>query len=331
MKIKSICLFLSSIVFLVIIVPLLFVVLTDNFPVASKQPLPENAEKKDIMDRILVYVKDQDKTVDMEFSEYLKGVVAGEMPGSFHIEAMKAQAVAARSFILARKAGYDKTGYPNEHKGAVICTDHTHCKAYLSKEVAAAKWGDSWIGDYWPKISDAVEQTKGLIMTYNSEPVNALFHSTSSGHTESSKDVWGGDVPYLSGVDSPGDKVSPKYQSQKKVGVEEFKNTILKHYPEAVFDDALMVTNIVRSNAGGIISADIGGVSLKGTEIRTMFELNSANITFKTEDGYVIMDVLGHGHGVGMSQYGANYLAQQGMGYVDILKTYYTGVEVVER
>ena len=187
-------------------------------------------------------------------------------------------------------------------------------------------WGKDAYAN-WDKISRAVRETSGQVITYNDEAISAVFHSTSSGRTESSQDVWGGERPYLVSVESPGDLYSPKYKSEKSVTLSEFKKTISENVENVDFSKEL-VGNIERSEAGGIINISLGGVNIKGTSFRNMFGLRSTNIAINIEGDIVTFDVTGYGHGVGMSQYGANYLANQGKNYIDILKTYYRGVEI---
>jgi len=275
---------------------------------------------------INVYIASEDKVVTMSKSQYLKEVVSAEMPADFHIEALKAQAVAARSYLTSRMNAYKQSEKPKEHKGADICTDPTHCKAWISQEKRMESWGDSAKSN-WDKISRAVDETSGQIITYNNEVISAVFHSTSSGRTENSKDVWGGDRPYLVSVESPGDLYSPKYKSEKSISVEEFKKTISNNIENVDFNKEL-VGEIERSEAGGIITISVGGVEIKGSKLRTLFDLRSTNINVTVTGDTVNFDVTGYGHGVGMSQYGANYLANQGTNYIDILKTYYQGVEI---
>lgn len=279
------------------------------------------------IEAITTYAWATGEVSEINFGEYLKGVVAAEMPASFNEEALKAQAVAARSYILTRLQGYKRDGTPAEHNGAMTCDNPDHCKAWTPTDKLREQWGGDF-DMYWNKISSCVEQTAGVVMTYDGALVNAVFHSTSSGSTESAKDVWGGDVPYLVSVQSQGDELSPKYSDSVTMSIEEYKNKILDEYPEAAWDGGELITNITRSSAGGIITLETGGVTIKATQFRTMFSLRSTNIEFSYDEDSITMSTKGNGHGVGMSQYGANYLASTGMGYEDILKTYYTGVDV---
>lgn len=291
-----------------------------------KKPQEENTK---LPDTVSVYVKEEDKVYDMNMTQYLKEVVSAEMPAEFNREALRAQAIAARTYLINRMRAYQKSEIPPEHKGAYICTDATHCKAWISEEKRRELWGKDKADEYWDKISDAVESTGKLILTYNNEPISAVFHSTSSGFTENAKDVWGGEAAYLVSVKSEGDTQSPKYSSEKEITIEEFKKTAEENIAGVNWENPL-IGDIVRSDAGGIMTITVGGVVVKGTDFRFMYDLRSTNIEFEITDSTVKMKVLGYGHGVGMSQYGANYLAEHGKNFEDILKTYYTGVELCE-
>lgn len=287
---------------------------------------PPGAKNSETFDKISVYITAEDRVCDMDMSQYLKEVVSAEMPAEFEMEALKAQATAARTYLVNRmNAGNEQA--KADHKGADICTDATHCKAWISEQARKESWGAEKADAYWHKVSEAVESTAGVLIKYNDTPISAVFHSTSSGFTENAKDVWGGDVPYLVSVQSKGEEMSPRYHSERTLSADEFKS-IVESKVKDINWDAGLVGELVRSDAGGIKTIVLGGVVVKGTQFRTMFELRSTNVTVTESEGNILMQVTGFGHGVGMSQYGANYLAAQGMNYIDILKTYYTGVDV---
>lgn len=260
------------------------------------------------------------KTMPLE--EYLFGVVAAEMPASFESEALKSQAVAARTYTLNKIKNRSAS---DVHKGADICTDFSHCQAYISEEDAVKNWGKN-ASEYLKKCKNAISETAGEIMIYDDEPVKAVFHSSSSGKTENAKDVWGGDVPYLVSVDSPGEALCPSHKSEVVKTVDEFKKIVLKNY-KVDFNEKL-IGSISHTDAGAVKTIEIGNKVFKGTEIRSMFGLRSACFNIKLSDDKVVFEVTGNGHGVGMSQYGANYLASKGYEYRQILKIYYTGVEI---
>ncbi len=275
--------------------------------------------------KITSYIKEQNAVLEIDFEEYIVGVVGAEMPAKFNEEALKAQAVAARSYIL------NKINSGSSHdNGAVVCNDSTHCKAYLTPEQLKANWGSDY-DLYYNKIKNCVFETKDCIMIYNGEIVDAVFHSTSSGKTESSVDVWGKPVPYLVSVASLGEELSPKFHSSLSLSIDEFKSKLKSSYQTLAWADTdQLISSIERSSAGGIINIRFGNTIISGTEFRNLFSLRSTNINFEISDTEITMNVTGNGHGVGMSQYGANYLASQGKNFIEILKSYYSGVEVVK-
>ncbi len=282
---------------------------------------------KEPMDTISVYIASEDRVEEMDFSEYLKCSVAAEMPASFEEEALKAQAVAVRTYIIQRAEYYQENGTPEEHKGALTCTDSTHCKGWVSKEEKIKTWGvDGEL--YWKKISDAVDSTCGVIMMYDGKPINAVFHAMSSGATEDAKDVWGSDVPYLKSVDSSLDKNAPKYETTLSMTKEEMKQKMAENIPGVDFSDGIF-GEIERTATGSITSIEIGKVKIKGSEFRSILDLRSTNVSFNVVGDVIHMTIHGYGHGVGMSQYGANFLAQEGKNYQEILNAYYTGIELV--
>ena len=319
---KKLILVFLAVIFMSLLLPLAIICLMGGTETseAPSSPLPET---------VSVYVTEEERVVDMEIGGYLKCVVAAEMPADFEKEALKAQAVAARTYLYSHITEAQKGNVAESHNGAEVCTDSTHCQAYINEQKCSVNWGGS-AGEKWDKISSAVDETAGEIMTYNGEIISAVFHSTSSGATEAAVDVWGSDVPYLQSVSSVGDEYSPKYLSELTVSESEFKNSIAEKVDGTDWTKGL-ADNIVRSDAGGIISLDVGGVNIKGTELRNIFSLRSTNVEITQENGNMKMSVKGFGHGVGMSQYGANYLAEQGEDYKHILQTYYTGVDIETR
>ena len=263
------------------------------------------------------------EVVTLSMYDYLQGVVAAEMPAEFEPEALKAQAVAARTFTLYRQAGAPMS----EHRGAQVCADSTHCKAYLSPEEAAARWGEraEACGE---KIRAAVAATDGVALYYQDAPILAVFHSTSSGRTEAAGDVWTQDLPYLQSVESPGEEASPRYYGELTLTPEEFQAAVLSAWPEADLSGAVedWCSQPVRSQGGAVTSMEIGGVTVTGGELRQVFSLQSANLTITPGEDAITITTLGYGHGVGLSQYGAQAMALAGADYAAILEHYYTGV-----
>ncbi len=266
---------------------------------------------------VSVYRHDTGETVSFPLETYLEGVVAAEMPASFHAEALKAQAIAARTFIYNRI--YEGTSDP-DHPDAVVCTDSTHCKAWISEEQMKTGMGEGWYETYYPKIKASVTETNGEIVTYENEPIVAVFHSTGSGRTENAKDVWGGDLPYLKSVESAGDMSSPKFSSDVEVSKTKICETLGVTDPH--------VYTYTRSEGGAVLTVNIGGFLFRGTDIRAYFDLKSANFEIEETEENFIFHVKGSGHGVGLSQYGANAMAENGNDYKKILTAYYTGVSI---
>ena len=262
------------------------------------------------------------ETVTM--SDWLPGVVAGEMPASFEPEALKAQAVAARTYIMY-SMGREKSAHPE----ADVCDDPGCCKAHASDETLRQNWGESYESN-WAKILEAVRSTDGEYMSYGGEVIQAVFHSSSAGRTEDSAAIWQAQ-PYLVSVDSPETAEDvPNYVSSLSVSPEDFKSTVQTLHPEAQLegDPAYWLGAAVHDASGRVESVDIGGAQVPGTELRTLFELRSTAFALDyTPDGF-LFTVTGYGHGVGMSQYSANVMAEDGADYEEILTHYYPGAEL---
>lgn len=263
---------------------------------------------------------------EMDLEEYVAGVAAAEMPASFPEEALKAQAIAARTYAMYKKSlGQDET-----HPDAVVCDDYTHCAAFVDLDSESDDlWGKK--ADEWcEKVKKAAQDTAGEIVTYNGSPIAAVFHAAAAEQTESAVSVWGSDIPYLTSVESSGDKACPKYDASVTFGAEEFRQIMLANYPDINLTGLpkTWFTEIQSSDAGGVTSCKIGGISLKGTEVRALLELNSTHFTISTTDTSITFHTEGYGHGVGMSQYGAKSMAEDGNTCEQILQHYYVGTEI---
>ena len=272
-----------------------------------------------------VKVKLADGRVEtMAMDDYLWRVVAAEMPAAFEPEALKAQAVAARTYTCAKM---ERT--TPAHPEADVCTDVACCQACRTPEEAAASWGSN-ARMYTDKIAAAVADTDGLAVLYGGKPIQAVFFSSADGRTVDAVEVWGNAVPYLTGVDSPEGEEVPNYHSTVTLTAEACKARLLAKYPGADLsgDPSGWFSNTVSNSAGGVESMKVGGVTVSGQALRTLFALRSTSFTVSAGAEGVTFAVTGYGHGVGMSQYGANALAREGKRCEEILKWYYTGVEV---
>ncbi len=291
-----------------------------TLPVPTAEP-PVKSELTDAS--VTVTLNHNGNVESLPLDEYLAGVVAAEMPALFPDEALKAQAVAARTYTMKKIAAAPAT----EHNGAAVCSNPSHCKAYAPLSETAAGWSTD-AEKYTEKILRSVSETDGEILLYDGEPITAVFHSTSAGKTENAADVWGGNVPYLVSVESPGDEDSPRFEEEITLSPDEFKKKFSEKYSDAVYDinPENWITNISRSEAGGVKNLAVAGVMVKGSDMRSLFGLNSTNFTVSYTDGAIKIKTRGYGHGVGMSQYGARAMALEGKRYDEILKSYYSGV-----
>jgi stage II sporulation protein D len=287
----------------------------------------ENKESK----KIKVLDTKEDKVFEMDVEQYVRGVVAAEMPASFELEALKAQAVAARTYLLGRVNGIYGVK-DDRHKDASICTDPAHCQAWISKQDAYKMWGTFSSKSNWDKITRAVVETKGCIIIYNKVIANPFYHSNSGGRTENIEDVWGGKgVPYLKSVESKGEEAAKEYKKSISIKEKNFIEKLKEEYDDLEFDKGEFIDNIETlsyTQGGRINNIRIGNKVLKGTDMRRIFSLNSTNFKIEDKNEVIYITTIGNGHGVGMSQYGANYLAKEGMDFEEILKYYYNGVEI---
>lgn len=273
---------------------------------------------------VTLYRSGTGQVEQIALSDYLWGVVAAEMPASFQTEALKAQTVAARTYALRKGSGVS-AGHP----GAMVCDDHTCCQAYITKEEAAAGWGGE-AAFYTGKVAAAVAGTDGLVLTYGGELIDAVFHSSSAGSTADAAEVWGTSVPYLKPVSTPEGEEVPNYHTTVTVSLEDFKTAIRSRYPDAWLgeDYTAWFGPVTYTAAGAVATLPTGGVPVTGTEYRSLFGLRSARFTLTAGEEGVTFAVTGYGHGAGMSQYGANALAGQGLTFDAILTHYYTGCAV---
>lgn len=299
----------------------------EDTPVLPALPSPAQMSKMIAEEdgKTVVRVAMEDGSItEMTMADYLWSVVAAEMPASFETEALKAQAVTARTYALWKMAvGADS------HPDADVCTDINCCQAYVGRLQAAANWGDTAAANA-EKVRAAVAATDGEVITYQGVPIQALFFSSADRRTEDAMAVWGNAVPYLVGVDSPEGDGVPNYRTEVMLTAAEAKKIILEQYPGADLSGTPVgwFGSRTTTASGRVASMDVGGITVSGTALRSLFGLRSTSFTVEPGKDSVTFHVTGYGHGVGMSQYGANTLAQQGKTYREILAWYYTGVEI---
>lgn len=258
--------------------------------------------------------------------DYLCNVVSAEMPANYEIEALKAQAIVARTYTIYKIKN-------KKHENADICDDSNCCQAWISKEDRLARWEESLRESNWKKIEEAVYSTKGKIITYQNEPINAFFHSNSGGKTEVPVNVWGGTgYPYLQTVETAGEDSYSQYSSEVILSQQELIEKLKTKYADITidFNNAEDIKILEYTDGDRVKTVKFGNHNLSGVEVRTLLGLRSANFTITQENGNIKFSVKGYGHGVGMSQTGADSMAKQGSTAEDIIHHFYTDVEIKE-
>ena len=262
----------------------------------------------------------------LDLDEYLIGVVASEMPASFDIEALKAQAVVARTYTIYQI----KNG--SKHENADVCDSSLCCQAWISKEDRFARWEEENKNEYWNKVVQSVNETKGKIIMYDGEPINALFHSNSGGQTELSINVWGGDIPYFQSVETSGEDEYSSYSSEVVLSKDTLIQKMLEKFSNFSIDfskeDAIKI--LENTESGRIKKIKIGNTEISGVDARKIFELKSTKFNVQIIGDDIKFITYGYGHGVGLSQCGSDVLAKNGKKYDEIIKYYYKNVEISE-
>lgn len=283
---------------------------------------------------IRVRMHETGEIIAMDINDYLRGVLPAEMSPKYNLEALKAQAVVARTYT------YKKMSLNAEGEGVDICDNFAHCQAFYSKERIYKIWEDKGyskdeILDYWDKINTAVVETQGEIITYNNELINAYFHASSPIKTEDVSQIWGGksSYPYLVSVESVENETYENRTSQVVISCKDFSNLINNDNGIIGFTDENEIKKICINEytiTGRVKNIKINDIIISAEKLRTLIDLKSTNFSIELNDNNIIFNVIGYGHGVGMSQVGANTYANNGMSYTDIIKHYYCGVDIVK-
>ena len=262
----------------------------------------------------------------VKLDEYLCNVVSAEMPATFEQEALKAQAIVARTYTTYKILN-------KKHDNADICDDSTCCQAWISKDDRLAKWEENQRESNWQKICSAVNETSGKIITYENKPIDAFFHSNSGGITEVPVNVWGGTgYPYLQSVETSGENTYTQYASEVTLSQEELINKLKEKYSDISIDftNSEDIKILEYTESKRVKTVKFGNHEISGVEARTLFGLKSTNFEISRDGNNIKFSVKGYGHGVGMSQTGADSMAKNGSGAEEIIKHFYTGVEITE-
>lgn len=297
---------------LIVSIPVLIINFFYSFKITKLISGSINNPKKEVKTEIRVLNSDNN-IITMDLEDYLIGVVSSEVPVSFEEEALKAQAVASRTYALKQ--------IENNKDMAYDVTDNVLSQVYSCNEKLKERWKDNF-DEYYNKIKNAVDNTKGEYITYDDDIIYAFFFSTSNGATEDNINVFGQDLPYLKPVDSTFELSEINYIKNVDIDKDTFYS--LLNIPQG----NLNITNIKRTGSNRVVYLEINGVPFKGREFQKLLSLRSNDFDIEEKDNTISITTRGYGHGVGMSQYGANALAKQNKTYIDILKYYYTGTEL---
>lgn len=316
-------------IFIIILIFTMPIIFTNQFQaeeVLSEQVVEEKFDYGEYNNIKLLHV-DTGIVEEIDLDTYLYGVVSSEMPASFDMEALKAQAVVARTYTI-----YQMKNGGKHQAVASMCDSSLCCQAWITKENRMARWEENVREEYWDKIVRAVNSTKGKLIFYNGEPINALFHSNSGGKTELSINVWGGDFPYFASVETSGEENYSSYSSEVEISKDELIKKMLEKYSnfEIDFSTGECIKILEYTENSRVKKIQIGNIELSGIEARTLFGLKSTKFNFEIIEDNIKFSVIGYGHGVGLSQCGSDVLAKSGKKFDEIIKHYYKDVEIVE-
>jgi stage II sporulation protein D len=277
---------------------------------------------------VRLYLHQENKIKKIQLEDYLIGVVAAEMPAEFPLDALKAQAVAARTYAVKRMiAG----GIDNPmHEGADLCDDHRHGQAWLSREELKERWGTLRYYNYFYKVKTAVDETRGEVLTYQGQLIDPAYHSSCGGKTEDSGEVWKFQVPYLCSVPCPYE-ADPQPLQSVSISLEQVDQalgTTLAAVPVSGNKAGGEMKVLERTSSGRPKTLLVDGQQFSTVMVRDLLGLRSTNFTWKLENDSITFTTTGYGHGVGMCQYGARGMAEHGYNYRTILGHYYSGAEI---
>ncbi len=332
---KEKVIFAAGLLASMVAIPVVTCIPNNGIASASEVPrisLDKHKKQKSKIDADQVVLKCLDEktgeVIPLTLREFTYGTVAGEMPTFFEIEALRAQAVAALTYMLHEKAVQDENPDPNL-KGADFTLNSVKWLYYITEDQRKERWGENYEA-YSQRLREAVDPVLGEVLKQDGECIKAYFHAMSSGNTEDVINVFGGNHSFLRSVPSPEDKDVPTYLSRKEFSIDEIKTLAANKWPEITFSDDKneLIEITKRSSSGMVLEAKIGSMTATGIDLRWLFLLRSANFDVNIHDDKIEFVVRGYGHGVGMSQWGANGMAKNGATYKEILARYYPGTEL---
>ncbi len=291
-------------------------------------PVWEVVRHNDYDSEFRIYNQSTNKVERVNYKDYVRGAICAEMSPEFHSEALEAQGIAALTYALYNQKMHRDKDIPALH-GADFAADPLNWKGFVTKEIAKERYGEKF-DVYWSKICSAADEASQKIIVYDDEPILAAYHSTSGGITEAAENVWNHSLPYLIPVSSRGDLLAPGYETELTLSAEQFKEIAVNSIADLTFssepNDWIEVLD--RSEGGYATAVRVGNQIIHGKKLRSMLELRSSNFSVRCDGKTFYFTVCGYGHGVGLSQYGADFMAMQGSNSDEILCYYFTGAKI---
>ncbi|RXT04377.1 stage II sporulation protein D [Ammoniphilus sp. CFH 90114] len=321
---KRIGIGLAVILIIVLVIPAIVTILAPDAPeMKHAQPDMPSPSQLENQIQISVYRTESKKVDTYPIEEYIVGVLSAEMPADFELEALKAQAMAARTYIVRRIAGKDFKDVP---EGAHV-TDTVQHQVFLDDQQRRAAWGTdySWKSQ---RIRQAVVETQGKVLTFEGKPIDATFFSTSNGYTENSEEYWANKIPYLRSVEVPWDKQSPRYQWTNAFSLAEVEKKLGVKIAATASAPTSWYKVLETTTGNRVGKVQIGDKTFTGKEIREKLGLPSSSFNWDMKNGKLMVTTYGYGHGVGMSQWGAHGMAQSGKTATDIVHYFYQGIAI---
>ncbi|MBO5746326.1 MAG: stage II sporulation protein D [Clostridia bacterium] len=295
--------------------------MNDPTPSASGPQAPQSSPTADV-GGFRILNTETEKVTEISARDYCIGVVLAEMPAEYEIEALKAQSVVAYTY-----AKYKANIRKNEKYD--VTDTYLSDQAFLWEQEARDRFGENYQA-YYKKVSSAVDSVLGQMITYDGQPILAACHSISGGRTESAEKIWGGSYPYLQPVESVGDVLNPDYLSEVTLTPDEMSSKLKEISVTTEGSADGWFSEFKKTDSGTVLTANVCGHEIKGSDIRTALGLRSSNFDLELKDGNFHLAVRGYGHGVGMSQYGAQFMAEQGSTYTEILGWYFTNCRLAQ-
>lgn len=326
--IKKILIYIVVLIILVLLLKIFFVKETIETSVVLENKTPYKDFEYGDYKTIKLLHTSNNEVEELPLDVYLYGVVSSEMPASFELEALKAQAIVARTYTIYKVM----MGSKHQNMNADICDNSLCCQAWISKENRMARWEEDMQIEYWNKIEEAVNSTIGKVALYDGKPINAFFHSNSGGTTEIPVNVWGGSYDYFQVVETSGEEAYTSYASEVIISKDELIVKMLEKYKDFKidFESNECIKILEYTDSRRIKKILIGNTELSGVEARNIFGLKSAKFNLSMEGDNIKFSVLGYGHGVGLSQCGSDCLAKKGYTCEEIIKYYYKDVQISE-